>query len=157
MNPLPSVLRPASGHQHLNPCLNGSISCDAVVHFLRRYYDVKLTHTWKKTHTSTFLCWFSHATARDFFPMGNRAARGCVSSMEGKVMNINVSHDCYIFHYHTHAYTLLSLEKKLADIMHVKVERTSQSILTLPVKCMFWLSLWCIQKNTHSHMGKILD
>lgn len=66
-------------------------------------------------------------------------------------MNINVSRDCYIFHYHTHAYTLLSLERTLVDIMHLKVERTSQSVLTLPVKCMFWPSLWCIQKNTHSH------
>lgn len=157
MNPLPSVLRPASGHQHLKPWLKGRISCDAVVHFLRRNYDVKLTHTWTKARTSTFLCWVSHTTARDFFPMGNQAALGCVSSKEEKAMTINVSRDCYIFHYHTHAYTLLSLERALVDIMQVKVERTSQGILLLPVKCMSWLSLRCIQKSTHSHVGKILE
>lgn len=65
-------------------------------------------------------------------------------------MTMNVSRDCYIFHYHTHAYTLLSLERALVDIMQVKVERSSQSVPTLPVNACPGCHCGAYQR-THTH------
>lgn len=100
---LPAVLHPVSGPQHLNLCLNGRIACDAVVHFLRRNYDVKLTHSeeGKQFHFFNAECLLQLQTARDFFLKEYEAVLACVRSTERKSMNISVFCDCWNFHNHT--------------------------------------------------------